>query len=194
MLKPRRANIVEIRASAPGLSSTMTLRVRFIGVACRACSSGSSYSTISSAAAPAGIIGKHCSDWSTRQSTTAVRPERERLLQRRRELVLGVDGDPERAVGLGEACVVGHLMRQVDVRAAAVEEHVLPLLHHAEVAVVDEHDDDRQVLEHGGRRAPARSSGSSRRRRRRRPSPRGAPPWRRSRPGSRSPSSRARPT
>src|SRR5262249_27530753 len=39
------------------------------------CSSGSSYSTISSAAAPAGIIGKHCSDWSTRQSTTAVRPD-----------------------------------------------------------------------------------------------------------------------
>ena len=30
---------------------------------------------MSSAAAPAGIIGKHCSDWSTRQSTTAVRPE-----------------------------------------------------------------------------------------------------------------------
>src|SRR5262249_26790701 len=38
-------------------------------------SPGSEYSTISSAAAPAGIIGKHCSACSTRQSTTAVRPE-----------------------------------------------------------------------------------------------------------------------
>src|SRR4029077_13532677 len=37
-------------------------------------SSRSSYSTMSSAGAPAGIIGKQCSSASTRASTTAVRP------------------------------------------------------------------------------------------------------------------------
>ena len=36
-------------------------------------------------------------------------------------------------------------------RVALVEEHRLPLLHHPEVAVVDDHGHDRQVLEHGGR-------------------------------------------
>src|SRR5262245_61343238 len=39
-----------------------------------ASSTDSSYSSMSSAAAPAGIIGKHCSAGSTRQSTTTVRP------------------------------------------------------------------------------------------------------------------------
>ena len=37
-------------------------------------STGSWYSTMSIAAAPAGIIGKHCSAGSTRQSITTVRP------------------------------------------------------------------------------------------------------------------------
>src|SRR5439155_1812653 len=37
--------------------------------------SGSSYSSMSMAAAPAGIIGKHCSAGSTRASTTVVRPD-----------------------------------------------------------------------------------------------------------------------
>ena len=37
-------------------------------------------------------------------------------------------------------------MRELDLREALLEEHVLPLAHHAEVAVVDDHDHDRQPL------------------------------------------------
>ena len=110
-------------------------------------STGSSYSTMSIAAAPAGIIGKHCSAGSTRQSIDDGAVERERLAQRGLELGLGLDEHPDAAVGLGELDVVRHVGAEVDVRAAAVEEHVLPLRDHAEVAVVDEHDDDREVVD-----------------------------------------------
>ena len=41
-------------------------------------------------------------------------------------------------------------------RAAAVEEHVLPLRDHAEVAVVDEHDDDREIVDHRRRQLLSR--------------------------------------
>ena len=73
------------------------------------------------------------------------------LLERALELVLVVDGQADGAVRLGEPGVVGHVVRQVDLREPLVEEHVLPLADHAEVAVVDDHDHDRQVLEHGRR-------------------------------------------
>ena len=152
-----------------------------------------SYSTRSSAAAPAGIIGKQCSAGSTRQSTTAVRPQRERLGERLVELVLGLGAQADRAVRLGELHVVGRVLREADLREPLLEEHVLPLPHHAEVAVVHDHDDDRQVLGHRGRELLARSSGSSRRRRRRRRSRPGGRPSRRRPPAARSPSCRARP-
>ena len=44
---------------------------------------------------------------------------------------------------------------EVHLREPLLEEHVLPLPHHPEVAVVDDHDDDRQVLERRTSRAPA---------------------------------------
>ena len=112
--------------------------------------SASVYSSMSSAAAPAGIIGKHCSAGSTRTSITTGRPQLERLLERRPQLLLLVHGDPDRSVGLCELRVVGHRLGEVDVRAAAVEEHVLPLGDHPQVAVVEEQDDDREVVEDGG--------------------------------------------
>ena len=150
MLNPRRANIVVIRVSAPGLSSTRTDSVCFTTPSppprptartrpCRA------------PPRPSGIIGKHCSAGSTRQSTTTVRLARQRLRERGLELLLVLDDHADPAVGLGEERVVGHLGGQVDVRAAPVEEHVLPLRDHPEVAVVDEHDDDREVVDDGGR-------------------------------------------
>ena len=73
MLKPRRANMLVTRMSAPGLFSTRTEMVCFIRPAPLLCVSWNS--TMSSAAAPAGIIGKQCSRGSTRASTTHVRPE-----------------------------------------------------------------------------------------------------------------------
>ena len=109
------------------------------------------YSTRSSAAAPAGIIGKQCSRGSTRASTTHVRPEAIASVERLLELLLVLDGEAERAVRARERRVVGQRVREVDLREALLEEHVLPLAHHAEVAVVDDHDDDRQLLEHRGR-------------------------------------------
>src|SRR6478672_146027 len=75
----------------------------------------------------------------------------ERRRQRALELVLRLDGEPGTAVGLGELRVRGHLVRQVRLREPLVVEHLLPLAHHAEPAVVDEDDDDRQPLEGRGR-------------------------------------------
>ena len=116
-----------------------------------ASSTESLYSIMSSAAAP---VGDH-REAVLRRVDAAVDddrpPEAERLLQRRLELGLALDDHPDAAVGLRELGVVRHLRRQVDVGAAAVEEHVLPLRDHPEVAVVDQHDDDRQVVEDRGR-------------------------------------------
>ena len=75
----------------------------------------------------------------------------ERFLQRGLELLVVLDREAEAAVRTRERGVVGQRLRQVDLREALVEEHVLPLSHHAEVAVVHDHDDDRQLLEHDGR-------------------------------------------
>ena len=111
----------------------------------------SPYSTRSSAAAPAGIIGKQCSA----RIDAAVDDRRaaagERLRERGRELVLGVDAQADGAVRLGELHVVGRALVEADLREPLLEEHVLPLPDHAEVAVVDDHDDDRQVLGDRGR-------------------------------------------
>ena len=84
MLNPRRANIVETRASAPGLFSRRTESVwvtpRRLSAPCtRGCRS---------TAAPAGIIGKHFSSGSQRASTTAVRPQVSACVERRLEPVL----------------------------------------------------------------------------------------------------------
>ena len=78
-------------------------------------------------------------------------------------------------------------------REPLVVEHLLPLAHHPEPAVVDHDRDDRQPLRAPQSRAPGTSSGSSRRRRCRRRSRPAAPPSRRSPPACRSPSSRAPP-
>ena len=76
MLKPRRANMLVMRVSAPGLFSTRTdERVLHADTV-----SSAGYSTTSSAAAPAGIIGKQCSRGSTRASTTHGPAGRERFL------------------------------------------------------------------------------------------------------------------
>ena len=111
-------------------------------------STGSSNSTMSIAAAPGGIIGKHCSAGSTRQSITTVRLSASASRSAGSNSVLALDEHPDAAVGLGQLDVVRHAAAQVDVRAAAVEEHVLPLRDHAEGAVVDEHDDDREIVQH----------------------------------------------
>ena len=73
MLYPRRANSWQTRTSAPGLFSTRTDSVWITPTPPRS-RRASSYSTMSSAAAPAGIIGKHCSLGVDAASTTAVRP------------------------------------------------------------------------------------------------------------------------
>ena len=72
----------------------------------------------SSAAAPAGIIGKQCSRGSTRASTTHGAAGGERLLQRGLELLLVLGGEAERAVRAREHRVVGQGLRQVDLREA----------------------------------------------------------------------------
>ena len=77
-------------------------------------------------------------------------PARERFLERARELVLGLDGEPDGSVGLCEARVVRDVLREVDLGEPLLEEHVLPLPDHPEVPVVDDHDHDREILEHGG--------------------------------------------
>ena len=118
--------------------------------------SRSSYSSISTAAAPAGIIGKHCSCASTLRVHDRRAAAGQRLRQRLVELALVRDGEALGAVGLRERGVVGHGVRQMHVRAALLEEHALPLIDHAEVAVVDDHRHDRQVLEHGGGQLLAR--------------------------------------
>ena len=96
---------------------------------------------------PSGTIGKHCSAGSTRQSTTTVRLAVSASARAASSSSSFVDDHADPAVGLREQRVVGHVGRQVDVRAAPVEEHVLPLRDHPEVAVVDEHDDDRELLD-----------------------------------------------
>src|ERR671936_295620 len=104
------------------------------------CSPGNS--TRSRAAAPAGIIGKQCSCGSTRQSTTDVRPQSIASAS----VSSGDEAAP--AVSLGECRVVRQVMGELDLREALLEEHVLPLPDHAEMAVVDEDDDDREALVH----------------------------------------------
>src|SRR4029079_7505327 len=57
----------------PGECAGLVLEQNGDGVLHDAASTGSSNSTMSTAAAPVGIIGKHCSAGSTRQSITTVR-------------------------------------------------------------------------------------------------------------------------
>src|SRR5262245_30239065 len=72
-----------------------------------------------------------------------------RLRERPLEIVLVVDGHADRAVRLGQLGVVRDVVGEVDLREPLVEEHVLPLADHPQVAVVHDDDHDRQVLEHG---------------------------------------------
>ena len=76
---------------------------------------------------------------------------RERLGERGLQLVLRLGAQADGAVRLGELDVVGRVLREPDLREPLLEEHVLPLSHHSEVAVVHDHDDDRQVLGDGRR-------------------------------------------
>src|SRR5687767_5002411 len=57
-------------------------------------------------------------------------PARERLRERRAELVLGVDAQADGAVGLRELHAVGRVLREAHLREALLEEHVLPLPDH----------------------------------------------------------------
>ena len=113
-------------------------------------------SITSTAAAPAGIIGKHFSSASQRTSTTALRPAENAAVSAASSSSSDLDGEAGAAVRLGQLRVVRHGLRQVRLREALVVEHLLPLSHHAEPAVVDDHDDDRQALERGGRELLAR--------------------------------------
>ncbi len=119
--------------------------------AATASSTSSGNSTRSSAAAPAGIIGKQCSTRVDAGVDDGRAAARQRLLEHCLDLFGPIDGEAGCAIGLGETRVVRHLVRQVNLREAFVEEHVLPLADHPEVAVVHDHDHDRQSFEHGGR-------------------------------------------
>ena len=75
---------------------------------------------------------------------------REHLAQRRLDLARLVDADADVAVGLGELDEVGQRVH-VAVRVAAAVVDLLPLPHHAEVAVVERDDLDRRLVLQAGR-------------------------------------------
>ncbi len=159
----------------------------------RLSSSTHSWSMMSSEPPPAGIIGYTFSSWSTRKSMTHGPPAVDGRHDRGVDVLLAVDPEAERAVGLGERLVVRHRREQVRLREALVVEQLLPLAHHAEPAVVDHADDHRDLVDDRGREllqghleaAVAVDADHGRRR--------GGRAWRRARRGSRSPSCRARP-
>src|SRR5439155_22120824 len=71
---------------------------------------------------------------------------RDRLGECLLEILLAVDDEASTAVGLCQGGVVREVMRELDLREPLLEEHVLPLSDHPEMAVVDQYDDDRQFF------------------------------------------------
>ena len=136
MLKPRRANMFVIAHQ----HARLVLDEDGQGVFHATPIARSGYSTRSSAAAPAGMIGKQCSCASTRQSTTPVRPKRSpppALL----EIFLLVDDEAAATVGLRERGVVRQVMCELICEKRSSKNMSCHWSDHAEMAVVDQDDE-----------------------------------------------------
>ena len=121
--------------------------------------------SISSMLPPGATIGYTHSSPSTRQSTIAGPSKSNAALSAASSSSGLVTRSAETAVGLGELHEVGAVLRQHARGVALAVEQLLPLAHHAQVAVVEDDDLDRQLVDARGRELLACSSGSSRRRR-----------------------------
>src|SRR3954470_16391948 len=163
MLNPRRANRPAMRVSTPGLFSTRIVRTclrpdRIWPLASRS-SRDSSSLVPGSPMASAHHLARGGAGRDHRVHVLLAGDadvDDHRALDRDRGLevidqgALGRQAQAGGPVGLGELDEVGRLPH-VDVRVAVVPEQLLPLAHHAQVAVVDDHDLDRDPVLDAGR-------------------------------------------
>ena len=160
MLKPRRANRPDTRASTPALFSTST-DSRWCRTGDRRCRSGGGHWTKSSPERRVGddvvvaLAGRHHREHLLRGVGAEVDDDRAvvdlvGLLDGRLDLLGRLDPHADAAHGLGPELVVGQVGREVHLGVALLVEHLLPLADHAEVGVVEDGDLHRDALGRGG--------------------------------------------